>query len=186
MNGLTAVRILELMHLEPGQTLMVTGAAGTLGTYLVPLAKQAGLVVIADAAEKDRALVESLGPDHVVERGDGVVDRIRAIVPDGVDGLADTALLHEQVVPAIRDGGVFVAVRGWPGNGERGIRFERVMVFDEYHSGHKLDRLRQDVEDGLLTLRVAEVLPAADPESARDAHRRMEAGGVRGRFVLVW
>jgi NADPH:quinone reductase-like Zn-dependent oxidoreductase len=60
------------------------------------------------------------------------------------------------------------------------------MVFDEYHSQAKLDGLRQAVEDGVLTPRVSEVLPAAEPGSAADAHRRLEAGGTRGRFVLTW
>lgn len=183
MNGLTAVRSLELLGLEQGQVLAVTGAAGLLGNYLVQLAKEAGLVVVADAAEKDRELVDSLRPDHVVERGAGFADAVRAIVPDGADGLVDTALQHEEALPALRDGGAFVAVRGWQGTGERGIRFEQVMVFDEYLSGEKLDGLRQAVERGVLTPRVAETLPAGE---APAAHRRMEAGGVRGRFVLTW
>jgi len=183
MNGLTAVQILEKAGLEPGQTFAVTGAAGLLGNYLVQLAKQRGLVVIADAAAGDVPLVTGLGADHVVERGEDVAVRMRDIAPDGVDALADTALQHEQVVPAVRDGGVFLAVRGWQGNGARNIRFEQAMVFDEYRSFDKLDGLRQDVEDGVLTPRVAEVLPAAE---APEAHRRLEAGGVRGRFVLTW
>ncbi|MFY0406986.1 NADP-dependent oxidoreductase [Solicola sp. PLA-1-18] len=183
MNGLTAVQALELLALEPGQTLAVTGAAGTLGNYVVQLAKQAGLVVVADAAEKDRQLVESLGADHLVARGDGLADRIRQVVPGGVDGLVDTALLHEDVVPALADGGVFVSVRGWRGEPTRDVRFEAAFVGDEYHSGAKLDGLRQAVEDGVLTPRVADVLPAAD---APEAHRRLEAGGVRGRLVLTF
>ncbi|KQO65167.1 NADP-dependent oxidoreductase [Curtobacterium sp. Leaf261] len=186
MNGLTAVQILEKAGLSQGQTLVVTGAAGLLGNYVVQLAEQQGIVVIADAADKDRALVESLGADHVVPRGDEFVAAVQAIAPHGVDAVADTALLHEDAVPVLRDGGVFLAVRGWQGNGERGIRFEQAAVFDEYHSQAKLDRLRQDVEDGVLTPRVAEVLPASEPGSAADAHTRLAAGGVRGRFVLVW
>lgn len=183
MNGLTAVQSFHLMGLEPGQVLAVTGSAGLLGNYLVQLAEEQGLVVVADSAEKDRALVDSLGPDHVVERGAGFADAVRALFPDGVDGLVDTALQHEEALPALRDGGSFVAVRGWQGTGERDIRFEQVMVFSEYLSGESLDGLRQAVEDGVLTPRVAEALPAAE---APDAHRRMEAGGVRGRFVLTW
>ena len=66
--------------------------------YLIQLAKMQGLVVIADAAPKDVALLQSLGADHIVDRGDDVADRIRAILPDGVDAVADTALLHDKVV----------------------------------------------------------------------------------------
>ncbi len=46
-----------------------------------------------------------------------------------------------------------------------------------------LERLRRSAEDGTVTLRVADVLPAAE---AAEAHRRLEAGGVRGRLVLDW
>lgn len=181
MNGLTAHQALDLLGLEPGRTLAVTGAAGTLGGYVVQLAKHAGLTVIADAAAKDRALVEGLGPDHVVERGDDVADRIREILPDGVDGLVDAALLNEKVVPAVRDGGGFVTVRGWEGLPGRGVTFHKVLVVKEYRSHDKLDELRQLAEEGVLTLRVADTLPADD---AAEAHRRFEAGGVRGRLVL--
>lgn len=186
MNGLTAVQILEKAGLSAGQTLLVTGAPGLLGNYLVQLAEQQGIIVIADAADKDRALVESLGADHIVPRGDEFVAAVQAIAPHGVDAIADTALLHEQAVPLLREGGVFLAVRGWQGDGTPGIRFEQAMVFDEYHSQDKLDRLRQAVEDGVLTPRISEVLAASEPGAAADAHRRLEAGGTRGRFVLTW
>jgi NADPH:quinone reductase len=183
MNGLTATQILELAALQPGQVIAVTGAAGTLGNYLIQLAKVQGLTVIADAAPKDLALVQSLGADHIVDRGDNLADRIRSVFPDGMDAVADTALLHEEIVPALGDGGVFISVRGWKGEPTRDIRFEAVSVLDEYHSQAKLDALRQAVEDGALTARVADVLPA---EHADDAHRRVEAGGSRGRIVLTF
>jgi NADPH:quinone reductase-like Zn-dependent oxidoreductase len=183
MNGLTALQCLELLALRPGQTLAVTGAAGLLGNYLVQLGAHAGLRVVADAAPKDRDLVASLGADEVVDRGDDVADRIRAVTDGGADGLVDAALQREQVVPAVRDGGRFVDVRGWEGTGERGITFLRALVAKEYRSQDKLETLRRFAEDGILTLRVADVLPVAD---AAEAHRRMEAGGVRGRLVLTF
>ncbi len=108
---------------------------------------------------------------------------MRGIVPDGVDALADAAVQRDEVVDAVRDGGFFADVRGWEGNGARGIRFERIMVFSEYTSFDLLEELRQAVEDGVLVPRVAEVLPAS---RAAEAHERLEAGGTRGRFVLTW
>ncbi len=181
MNGLTATQTLERLALRPGQTLAVVGAAGTLGNYTVQLAKAAGLRVIADAAEKDRELLSSLGADVLVERGDDVADRIREVEPDGVDGLLDAALLNEKAAPAIRDGGAMAVVRDWDGDPGRGITVHKIKVYGEYHSGQKLDELRRLVEEGRLSLRVADVLPA---EEAPEAHRRMSAGGVRGRIVL--
>ncbi|HEY8589790.1 MAG TPA: NADP-dependent oxidoreductase [Naasia sp.] len=181
MNGLTATQVLERLALRPGQTLAVLGAAGALGGYAVQLAKHAGLVVIADAAEKDRDLVAGFGADHVVARGDDVADRIRDVVPDGVDAVLDAALLHERAAAAVRDGGAMAVVRGWDGDPGRGITVHKIAVAAEYHSGGKLDELRRLAEDRTLTLRVADILPA---EQAAEAHRRLEAGGVRGRMVL--
>jgi NADPH2:quinone reductase len=183
MNGLTAIQMLELAGLERGQILAVTGAAGLLGNYVVQLAQAAGITVIADSSEKDERLVRSLGPDHIVPRGDGFAASVRSIAPEGVDALFDCALQREVVVPAVRDGGVSVDVRGWEGNGAPGIRFERVFVAQEYRSLDKLERLRHGVEGGTIVPRVAEVLPA---DRAPEAHRRLEAGGTRGRFVLTW
>jgi NADPH:quinone reductase-like Zn-dependent oxidoreductase len=184
MNGLTALQCLELLHLGPDDTLAVTGAAGTLGNYLVQLGEHAGLRVIADAAPKDRELVASLGPDEIVERGEDVADRIRALAPHGVDGLVDASVQRGQVVRAVRDGGGFVSVRGWAGEPERDVLFHRATVSRDYpHSQAKLETLRRFAEDGVLTLRVADVLPV---EQAAEAHRRLEAGGVRGRIILTF
>ena len=112
--------------------------------------------MVADTAGKDRGLISGLGPDYIVERGDGVAGRIRALFPDGVDALADAAVLNEKAAPAVRD---------------------------EYHAGAKLDALRRLAEEGTLSFRVADRLPA---EKAAEAHRRLEAGGVRGRLVLLF
>jgi NADPH:quinone reductase len=99
MNGLTARQSLDLLKLSPGQVIAVIGAAGAYGGYVVQLAKAEGLTVIADASEKDEKLVASLGADIVVRRGDDVASRIRRHFPQGVDGLADGAVLNELVIP---------------------------------------------------------------------------------------
>ena len=66
MNGLTARQSLDLLKLSPGQVIAVTGAAGAYGGYVVQLAKAEGLTVIADASEKDEALVAALGADKSI------------------------------------------------------------------------------------------------------------------------
>ncbi|MGH3495172.1 MAG: quinone oxidoreductase family protein [Sciscionella sp.] len=181
MNGLTARLALDQLGLSSGQTIAVTGAAGAFGGYVVQLAKTDGLRVIADAAAADEQLVRELGADEVVRRGDDVADRIRALVPDGVDGAADGALLNERIVPAITDGGGLAVVRGWDGEPGRGITVHKVMVFGAAKQTAALDRLREQAAHGVITLRVARVFPAAQ---AAEAHRMFEAGGVRGRLVL--
>lgn len=183
MNGLTARLALDLLALQPGQVLAVTGAAGAFGGYVVQLAKADGLTVVADASESDEALVRELGADVVVRRGDDVADRIRAHFPDGVDGLADGSVQDELVLPAVKDGGAVATVRGYRGDGSRDLRVLPTLVRRVAQDRAALDRLRQQAEDGVLTLRVAETFPA---ERAAEAHRKLEAGGVRGRLVLTF
>ena len=182
MNGLTARQSLDQLALRPGQTLAVTGAAGCYGGYVVQLAKADGLRVIADAAPADEALVRGLGADIVVPRSDDIAAQIRKAVPDGVDGLADGSFQSGVAAGAVRDGGCFVSVRGWAGD-ERGITFHKTSVREYNHRADLLDRLRQQVEAGQMSLRVAATYPAAQ---AADAHRRLEAKGTRGRLLLLW
>jgi hypothetical protein len=182
MNGLTARQSLDQLALKPGQTLAVTGAAGCYGGYVIQLAKADGLRVIADASAADAALIRALGADIVVLRGADVAAHIRQHAPAGVDGLADGAFQSGLCVAAVRDGGSFASVRGWSGN-ERGITFHKTSVRDYNQRADLLDRLRQQTEQGIITLRVAASYPAAQ---AAAAHRRLEAKGTRGRLVLVW
>jgi NADPH2:quinone reductase len=181
MNGLTTVQALDLLALEPGQILAVTGAAGAVGGYAVQLGRTAGLRVVADAVPADEQLVKDLGADVVVRRGPDFAQRVREAVPQGADGLVDAALMNELVVPAVRDGGRIATVRGFKGQEERGITFHPVTVRSYAREHAKLDNLRRLAETGQLTLRVARVLPA---EHAAEAHRILEAGGTRGRLVL--
>src|SRR3954452_10615028 len=183
MNGLTARLALDLMGLAPGQVLAVTGAAGDFGGYVVQLAKADGLTVVADASEADEQLVRDLGADIVVRRGDDVADRIREHAPDGVDGLADGSVQDALVLPAVKDGGAVATVRGYRGDGQRGLRVFPTLVRRVAEDRPALDRLRRQVEDGVLTLRVARTFLA---DKAAEAHRLLERGGVRGRLVLTF
>ena len=185
MNGLTARLGLELLGLNAGDTLAVTGGAGQLASYVSPLAKEQGLRVIADAKPEDEELVRSFGADVVVPRGQGFTDAVLEAAPDGVDGLYDTALLRRAAFPAIRDGGQIVVVRGWDGDEveDRGIRVHPVMVATVLERTDWLEELRRLASEGRLKLRVAKEFP---PEEAADAERLMDAGGLRGRAVIVF
>ena len=181
MNGLTARLALDVLNLPPGRTLAVTGAAGAFGGYVVQLAKADGLTVVADASEADEELVRALGADVVLPRGEGFAARVRERFPEGVDGAADGALLHAQLAPAVRDGGTVITVRGYHEPGERGVVFHPILVSDYARAGDKLDGLRRLAEEGKVTLRVGGTFAKED---AAEAHRRLEAGGVRGRLVI--
>jgi NADPH:quinone reductase-like Zn-dependent oxidoreductase len=184
MNGLTALLGLELLGLQEGQTLAVSGGAGLLASYVIGLARERGLRVIADAKPEDEALVCGFGADVVVPRGDRFAGAVREAAPDGADGLYDTALLHETAFGALRDGGAMAVVRGWtPEQTERGIRVEQVWVRNVLERTDWLEELRRLASDGRIQLRVAAEFP---PERAAGAQELMDAGGLRGRAVIVF
>ena len=185
MNGLTARLGLELLGLSEGDTLAVTGGAGLLASYVIPLAKQRGLRVIADAKPEDEELVRSFGADVVVARGEGFTDAVLEAAPDGADAVYDTALLRRAAFAAIRDGGQIVVVRGWDGDEveDRGIRVRPVFVRTALDRTDWLEELRELASAGRLQLRVAREFP---PEEAAEAQRLTDAGGLRGRVVIVF
>jgi NADPH:quinone reductase-like Zn-dependent oxidoreductase len=183
MNGLTATLSLELLGLQQGQVLAVTGGAGAYGGYMIELGKEAGLTVISDASDVDMALVKELGADIVVPRGDDFAEKVREHFPNGVDGLGDGAVLNELAIDAVSDGGAFTSVRGFSGSDIRNINFTTTFVSTLDGDFVKLDALREHAENGVVTLRIAGTYPA---ENASDAHATLEAGGARGRCVITF
>ncbi len=86
--------------------------------------------------------------------------------------------------PAIRDGGQIAVVRGWEEDDpDRGIEVQRVMVFGVLERTDWLEQLRELASEGRLVLRVAGEYP---PEQAAEAQRAMDAGGLRGRALIVF
>jgi NADPH:quinone reductase len=184
MNGLTALRSLELAGLAKGTFLAVSGGAGLLAHYAIAIARGQGLNVIADAKPDEADLVRSYGATLVVERGPGFVDAVRGKVPQGVDALLDTALLGESAFGAIRDGGTYIPVRGWGDKpGERGIQIRPVFVGEALERTEWLHFLRGMVADGRIRLRVTREYA---PEQVADAQRALAAGGLRGRPVILF
>ncbi|MGH2913883.1 MAG: quinone oxidoreductase family protein [Solirubrobacteraceae bacterium] len=184
MNGLTALRGLEMLGLPAGETLAVSGGAGLLGSYVIAIAHEQGLRVIADARDDEQELVAGFGADVVVPRSDDFSAAVRAVASDGVAGVFDTAMLYEDALGAIRDGGGLAVVRG-PRDLEpdRGIVVHPVMVFEVLERTDWLEQLRELAGAGRLALRVAGTF---EPEEAAQAHRLMDAGGLRGRALIVF
>jgi NADPH:quinone reductase-like Zn-dependent oxidoreductase len=184
MNGLTALYSLEHAALSAGQTLAVSGGAGWLAYQTIVIAKHRGLRVIADAKAAEIDLVRGYGADAVVERGPAFAAAIRRQIPGGADALLDTALLGEKSFGAIKDGGIYIPVRGWNGGpGERGIRIKPVLAIERLERTDWLEFLRELVEAGHLKPHVARGFA---PEQVADAQRLLMAGGLRGRAVIVF
>ena len=182
MNGLTALHGLELLGLAEARRSLVTGGAGLLASYVIPLAKRQGLRVLADAKPADAELVRSFGADEVLPRGDGLA-AARASVPAGRRRLRHRAA-RTRIFRASATGGGLAFVRTWDGDDvERRHHDPPRPGRDVLERTDWLQELRELAADGVLALRVAATFP---PERAADAHRLMEAGGLRGRAVIVF
>jgi D-arabinose 1-dehydrogenase-like Zn-dependent alcohol dehydrogenase len=76
-----------------------------------------------------------------------------------------------------------MAVRPFQGETERGITIHLVLVGQHLHEGSQIAELADLAAKGVITLRIADLIPVGN---AAEAHRRLEAGGVRGRLVLTF
>jgi NADPH:quinone reductase-like Zn-dependent oxidoreductase len=180
LNSLTADQALDLLALQPGQWLLVTGAAGALGGFTLQLAVLRGLRTVAVAAPGDEELVRGLGADEFVARTQGLGGAVRRVVPAGVHGALDAGLVGMPALDAVRDKGAFVAVSaGAAPVPLRGTRVHNVWIHTD---GPRLAELAALVDAGQLTPRVAATLPL---EQVAVAHERVAAGGLRGRIVLT-
>ncbi|WP_304662986.1 NADP-dependent oxidoreductase [Mycobacteroides abscessus] len=183
MNALTARLSLDALNLRSGAIVAVTGAAGAVGNYAVEIAKSRDLTVIADAADKDRELIQGAGADHLVPRGDGFAEYVRAIAPNGADGVVDSALLNEAVHGAVRDGGTIASLRPYDGSTDRDVHWTTPFVNRHMYKTALLEEVRDLAAEGILTLRVGATFT---PEQAALAHEALAKGGLRGRPVLIF
>jgi NADPH:quinone reductase-like Zn-dependent oxidoreductase len=169
LNGLTAAQIVNLLGDAPtdGNRLLVTGAAGAVGGYVASLAQDRGWQVTGLARAEDEAFVRSVGAAFTTH------------AEPGWDAVADGAVLREQALALVRDGGAFVGVQ--PSGGpaaERGITVSAVVVHPD---GPRLTGLLARTASGELPARVHAVVPL---DQVAGAHRAVAKGGVRGRYVL--
>ena len=167
LNGLAAAQLVDLLGDGGGRSLLVTGAAGAVGGYVVPLAQDRGWRVTGLARAEDEKFVRGLGADFTAEAA------------PGWDAVADGAVLQEQGVALVRDGGLFVGVQ--PGAAPAEERGVTVRVVVAQPDGARLAQLLDAAASGHLPARVHAVVPL---DQVAAAHRAVAKGGVRGRYVL--
>ena len=169
LNGLAAAQMLDLLG-EPSaeaNRLLVTGAAGAVGGYLIKLAQDRGWHVTGLARPGDAEFVRGLGAEFTAD------------ARPGWDAVADAAKLQGRGLALVRDGGSFVGVQpGAEPDTERGITVAAVV---SHPDGPRLGELLERTASGELPARVHAVMPL---DQVADAHRAMTKGGVRGRYVL--
>ncbi len=176
----TATRTLDALGVGSGATLLVNGAAGGVGSAAVQLAAVRGARVIGTASQANHDYLRSLGAEPVAY-GQGLVERVRALAPDGVDAALDVAgsgVLPELIELAGGAGHV-VTVADFAGAREHGVRFSSG---DAGRAVHALGEIGDLVESGRFWLPVARTFPLAE---VAQAHRVSEQGHVRGKLVLL-
>jgi NADPH:quinone reductase-like Zn-dependent oxidoreductase len=166
LSALTARQALDLLGDEPG-TLLVTGAAGAVGGWLIELANREGWHVTA--------LVRP-GTEHLVD-GAEVITQLNGIY----DAVLDAAALHEPAVAAVRDGGRYVGFKpNQPQAPERGITVDTVQVLPD---GKSLESLLPLAVAGVVAVRIAGRAPLA--EATTVYQRGSTESGSSGRWLLV-
>lgn len=177
LAGLTAYQAIRRSGVASGQTVLVLAAAGGVGAFAVQIARSLGARVIGTASERNHEYLRGLGAEPVMY-GEGVVERVRALAPHGVDVVLDFG--GDDLVPTARGvlaaDGVVASVVDAAAREELGGHY--VWVRPDHDD---LDALTALIDAGTVNVEVAEVFELAD---AADAHRASETGHVRGKIVV--
>ena len=176
----TATRSLDQLGVGQGISVLINGAAGGIGSTAVQLAIARGARVIGTASTANHDYLRALGAEPVTY-GEGLVERVRALAPDGVDVALDVA--GSGVLPELIElaGGAknVVTLADFDGAKQYEVRFSNGF---EGHAFHALAEIEALIETGRFWLPVERTYPL---EEIAEAHRVSEHGHVRGRLVLI-
>ncbi|MEV7638195.1 NADP-dependent oxidoreductase [Pseudarthrobacter enclensis] len=176
LAGLTAYQVLRRVGLKAGETVLIHGGSGGVGSFGIQIAVALGASVIATASEKNHEFLSSLGAEPVAY-GDGLADRVRALRPDGVDVVADFVGGNlEATLAVLTDGGRHASIADSEVE-EHGGQWMWVTPV-----GSDLQELADLADSGKLRVEVAEVFPL---KKAADAFRANMEGHTRGKVVVT-
>jgi NADPH:quinone reductase-like Zn-dependent oxidoreductase len=174
----TGNQLLAATEIKAGQTVLITGAVGSVGRSAVFTAKDRGATVIAGVRKRQTEEAKAAGADHVVATDDdGAIADLPPLhaVADTVDG--QTA---EKLIAKVTPGGVFASVLGAPPNASHYPSVKVVPVFSHFDR-KTLESMAEAVRDGKLVIPIRETLPL---RKAAEAHAEAEKGGA-GKILLV-
>ena len=173
LAGLTAYQLLSRLGLKPGETVLVHAAAGGVGMLAVQVARALGARVIGTASEGNHEFLEGLGAEPVSYAG-GLSERVRELVPEGVDVVADfVGGVLESTLAVLAEGGR----HGSTVDGE--VAAHGGLYAWVRPDAADLTALAELADAG--TVPVQEVFPLA---RAADAFRLSQAGHVRGKLAI--
>jgi len=185
LAGSTALQLLDRLALRAGESVLVLGASGGVGSLFVQLARMLGIRVAGSSSVAGHRLLQEIGVEVVIdrEREDVVEAAVRGLGGplDAVADLAGHGLLARSL-SRVREGGSVASIVELRGDFEeaidRNLRLHGLLVRPDRDT---LDRLGRAVADGALRPIVDDVV---EPSSIARAHRRLETGHGRGKVVL--
>jgi NADPH:quinone reductase-like Zn-dependent oxidoreductase len=178
--GTTAVAAVRAVDPRPGETIVVSGAAGGVGGIVTQLLVSKGVDVLAVASEANHEWLRSVGA-RPIAYGDGLEERVRQAATNGVDGLVDTHG-EEYVRLGIALGipvGRIETVIAFAAAAEVGAKAEGSQAAA---TPEVLAELAGLVADGTVTVPIAAIHPL---DAVQDAYAALEEGHTRGKIVLV-
>ena len=176
ITGVTALQGIDMLKLKKGETIIIHGATGGVGSLAVQFAEARGARVLATASGRDgSAFVRRLGADAAVDgHHENIATAARRFAPDGIDAVLALAggQALEQCLDSVRSGGRLAYPNGVEPEPKK-RRVVKIMSYDE--------RLNRAIEIAKLKVPIAEAYSLAD---AAKAHRRLAKGHVFGKIVL--
>lgn len=181
--------VVRRLAVRPGETVLVMGGAGGVGSFAVQFAKAAGAYVIATASAENLPVLKELGADLALDyRGPWPEEVLKATEGQGVDAALETAgeSLVERVIPVVRPFGRIATILPPQGN-LSGLYTKNQTLYGVFltRERKRLLEMRPLFERGLARPLIAEVLPFS-LENLRKAHARMDSGHGRGKIVLTF
>jgi NADPH:quinone reductase and related Zn-dependent oxidoreductases len=177
----TATRTLDLLGVGEGQTVLVNGAAGAVGIGLVQLARERGATVIGTASAVNHDYLRSFGAIPTTY-GDGLVERVRELAPDGVDRAIDAA--GGGALPALVElaGGPehVVTIADFQGARETGVQTSGGP--GSKRAWYALGTIGELIDAGRFSIPVAQTFPL---EQIGDAQQLSETGHAPGKLVVL-
>ncbi len=178
----TAYRALELLGVKAGETLLVHGAAGGVGTLTVQFAVARGLTVIGTASEGNHAYLRELGAVPI-SYGEGLAERVRAAAPQGVDAVLDAAGagVLELSVELTGSADRVITVADGAGAHQHGVRFTGGGDGQDF-TRQALPAALELLAAGTLRLPIHRAYPL---DEAAEAQRASAHGHLTGKLVIT-
>ena len=174
----TGNQLISATGIKPGQTVLVAGAAGNVGSSAVFTAKQRGANVIAGVLKSQTNEAKTIGAHQVVATGDTAIANLPPL-----DAVADTVggRTAEKLIAKVKPGGVFASVnRVTPQNAANYPSVKVVFIFSHFDR-KTLEFMAEAVRDGKLVIPIGKKLPLSE---AAEAQAEAEKGRI-GKILLL-